>query len=65
MFVCQAVKKDLYIKDFIEEQYLENLNMLYWDECKEYSTDLYVDANNKSDFDEYVADLVMEDINTK
>ena len=51
IFVCQAVKKDFDIKDFIEEQDLETLVRLYGDYCKEYSTYVYEDANNESDFD--------------
>ena len=64
MFVCQAVKKDFDIKDFIEEQDLETLNMLYGEDYKEYSTEMYEDSSNESDFNEYNADLVMANITT-
>ena len=65
MFVCQAVKKDFDIKDFIEEQDLETLNILYVEDCEEYSIDMNEDFINESDFNEYNADLTMANINTK
>ena len=62
IFVCQAVKKNSDIEDFIEEQDLETLTRLCGDDCKEYSTDVSEESYNVSDFDEFL-DLVMEDIN--
>ena len=34
MFVCQVVKIDFDIKDFIEEQYIDTLNILYGEDVQ-------------------------------
>lgn len=65
MFVCQSVKQDFDIKDFIEEQDLETLNVLYGEDWKEYSTYEYEDSSNEINFDVYDADLVMTNINNE
>ena len=39
-FVCQSVKKDFNIDNFIAEQDLKTLPRLYGDKCDEYSSDV-------------------------
>ena len=73
MFVCQVVKKDFNIDNFIAEQDLETLPRLYGDKCNEYSSDVSEESYNEWKLNEFLKscndselnqyfDLVMADV---